>query len=362
LPAAIDEAVRLYRSEATRRSLTFNVNTSDSPKVVIGDAKKIQTVVANLTANAGQYHFRGCEILSSEISIILVKFTSTGTITVECNTFNEPLGLRDSKQVAVEIAVADTGCGIDSSKLERIFREFEQVESTVPKTTDGPGLGEEYPSTTVTLNSVLDRSSGLGLAVVARIVEQSGGQLRVDSKPDEGSRFSILIPLALHEGGGGGGGDSERSFSPPSSSRRSRTSSGDGSRESEIDSLVEALKSDHMADAARTTSPSVSDSDKGAKLKMVAGQPQKSAPAPGTFEVASSKYPIRSVRVNAFDLDKPKSSTGAAGSYLEAPETGRSRSAAGALVSASTNPSVERSPTKLRVLVVEVGWLVAMLK
>jgi signal transduction histidine kinase len=110
-----------------------------------------------------------------------VKYTQRGTITVSCRAFNEPEGLRNSKQVAVEIVVGDTGSGIPASKLESFFREFEQVESAQPKTSTAPGLG-------------------LGLAVVARSVEQLGGQLRVDSKVDQGSRFSFLIPFTVWDG------------------------------------------------------------------------------------------------------------------------------------------------------------------
>jgi hypothetical protein len=105
------------------------------------------------------------------------------TITVSCRTFSKPEGLRNSKQIAVEIIVGDTGCGIPASKLESIFREFERVESAQPKTSTVPGLG-------------------LGLAVVARSVEQLGGQLRVDSKVDQGSRFSFLIPFMVWDGCG----------------------------------------------------------------------------------------------------------------------------------------------------------------
>lgn len=43
--------------------------------------------------------------------------------------------------MAVEILVADSGCGIPSDKLESIFREFEQVESSQPKTGQAAGLG-----------------------------------------------------------------------------------------------------------------------------------------------------------------------------------------------------------------------------
>ena len=112
-----------------------------------------------------------------------MKYTQRGTITVSCRAFSKPEGLRNSKQIAVEIIVDDTGCGIPASKLESIFRELERVESAQPKTSTAPGLG-------------------LGLAVVARSVEQLGGQLRVDSKVDQGSRFSFLIPFTVWDGCG----------------------------------------------------------------------------------------------------------------------------------------------------------------
>ena len=96
------------------------------PKYVVGDAKKIKTLVANLTANAGKsmsYYIRARRSRRTA-----VKYTDSGKIVVECHTFDEPDDLRSPGTVAVEIVVSDTGCGIPSDKLEGIFREFEQVE------------------------------------------------------------------------------------------------------------------------------------------------------------------------------------------------------------------------------------------
>lgn len=53
LRQAIEEATMLYRNEAARRGIGFELDTSQCPKTVVGDVKKIRTVVANLTANAG---------------------------------------------------------------------------------------------------------------------------------------------------------------------------------------------------------------------------------------------------------------------------------------------------------------------
>ncbi|KAG5639428.1 hypothetical protein H0H81_002299 [Sphagnurus paluster] len=136
----IEKATHLYRKEAQRRNIRFDLHLDQSPRSVVGDATKIRAVVQNLAANSQ--------------------------------------GLRSAEQTAVEIVIADTGCGMSPEKLEQIFREFEQVESYQPRDREGSGVG-------------------LGLAIVARIVEQLGGQLRVDSTLNEGSRFSFLIPLAL---------------------------------------------------------------------------------------------------------------------------------------------------------------------
>lgn len=61
---------------------------------------------------------------------------------MHCTTFGEPEGLRAPSQTAVEIVVADTGCGIPPDKLEHIFREFEQVESSEPRTSGDSGVGK----------------------------------------------------------------------------------------------------------------------------------------------------------------------------------------------------------------------------
>lgn len=78
--------------------------------------------------------------------MVLVKYTTKGSITVRSTTFGEPEGLRGPKQTAVEILVADTGCGIPQEKLESIFREFEQVESSEPKTSSAAGVGKRFHS------------------------------------------------------------------------------------------------------------------------------------------------------------------------------------------------------------------------
>ncbi|EAU85944.2 atypical/HisK protein kinase [Coprinopsis cinerea okayama7 len=311
--SAIEEATYVYKAEADRRGLNFTLELQSSPCTVIGDSKKIKTVVQNLTANA-------------------LKYTAKGSITVTCTTFCEPEGLRDEDQIVVEIVVADTGCGIESVKLESIFREFEQVESTEGKSNTDAGVG-------------------LGLAVVARIVEQLGGQLRVDSVVDEGSRFSFLIPLSLSNRV-----DSEYNQSEGSSQRssgrsslaRSAGSPGAGSGHSnDIDTLVDVLASNKLVDDITEGPPPRRNGSNGSS---------GSRHAPGTFPVTGSKYPVRPVKIDNFEKAAAAFASGSGPAPLRSPPAEREHRK---VFVSSPSPQVDAPPPsqpespKLRVLIVE---------
>jgi signal transduction histidine kinase/CheY-like chemotaxis protein len=96
-----------------------------------------------------------------------IKFTPAGgTITVRVR--------REGEHVALE--VSDTGVGIPSDKLERIFERFYQVDGSTWRRFGGVGLG---------------------LALVKEIAETFGGHVTVDSEIDEGSTFSVVLPTAV---------------------------------------------------------------------------------------------------------------------------------------------------------------------
>lgn len=238
----------------------------------------------------------------------LVKYTAQGEVTVECKAFQEPEGLRREGSTAVEIVVADTGCGISGTKLESIFREFEQVESTAPRTTS-PGLG-------------------LGLAVVARIVEQLGGQLRVESKVNEGSRFSFLIPFAVA---------GEIDSTSCSTSSHAGVCSRKSSSGSDIDGLVEALASDHMSSRNRS-------------LISIPSQPSNADKA-GSLEIPDSNTPLHAVKIDPVvaSLSHPRRGTSTAVVAEKQP---------GGNTVSTTSPSRgdagDKKPIRLRVLIVEV--------
>ena len=84
LQQSIEEATQLYRNEARRRGLVFDLDLTTCPKQVIGDARKIRNLVANLTANA-------------------LKYTAKGSLHVSCMQFEEPLCLRNTRTLLLRL-------------------------------------------------------------------------------------------------------------------------------------------------------------------------------------------------------------------------------------------------------------------
>ncbi|KAJ4482039.1 hypothetical protein J3R30DRAFT_3699364 [Lentinula aciculospora] len=302
----IRDAISIYRNEADRRKIIFEVDLEQCPNTVIGDCKKIRTVVQNLTANA-------------------LKYTTEGKIAVRCIHFAESEGLRGPSSAAMEIIVADTGCGIPPVKLESIFREIEQVESSEAKTSAEPGVG-------------------LGLAVVARIVGQLGGQLRVQSKVGEGSQFSFLLPLSLTH-------PWESSDSTPSTDSRSNSSLGSLNARStnEIDSIVEALTTTHVTvDTAHQLSPIRSIDERRLRRATI-----------GIFPVSDSQHLVHPIKVPSLDTEtslKPQTSQSSlepqTSNALQPPS--RSRVSEEGLAEHRLPPcSVKPDKTSFRILIVE---------
>ncbi|SAK45131.1 multi-sensor hybrid histidine kinase [Caballeronia hypogeia] len=122
------------------------------PAVLIGDGFRLQQVLINLAGNA-------------------LKFTSTGQIVVSVQRLDT-----SNDAVRVRICVSDSGIGISEEQLERIFEGFTQAEASTSRRYGG---------------------SGLGLVISKRLVAMMGGQLEVQSRMGEGSRFWFDITLGV---------------------------------------------------------------------------------------------------------------------------------------------------------------------
>jgi len=149
MSVSIAAMLHLFESKIWEKNLLL-IKEYDKriPEVLLGDPVRLHQIILNLVSNA-------------------VKFTSKGNITVSVRLLSE-----DEEQVNVEFAVSDTGIGIPSNKMERIFDNFQQASS---------GTSRLYGGT------------GLGLAIVKQLVEPQGGKVVVASVENKGSTFSFNL-------------------------------------------------------------------------------------------------------------------------------------------------------------------------
>jgi PAS domain S-box-containing protein len=148
----VEELATLYRLRATERSLLFRVRVDKSvPQFVQGDPTRIRQVLVNLLGNA-------------------LKFTAAGWMALDVRA------TREDAAFVLEFTVADTGIGIPEEVLPQLFTRFMQADSSTSRKFGG---------------------SGLGLSIVRQLVDLMGGSVNVTSTPEQGSRFTVTVPVLL---------------------------------------------------------------------------------------------------------------------------------------------------------------------
>jgi PAS domain S-box-containing protein len=144
LAALIDETLNLQRAAIAQAGLQLVQRIAAEARYARGDATRVKQVLTNLLSNAVKYNRRG----------------GTVAVTVE----------RAGERVTVH--VADTGIGMAPDKMQRLFQPFDR-------------LGQETSGI---------EGTGIGLVIARRLVEMMGGEISVDSREGEGSRFSFTLP------------------------------------------------------------------------------------------------------------------------------------------------------------------------
>jgi PAS domain S-box-containing protein len=146
----VRQSVDVVETPARNANVALEVHMPASIRPVMVDPDRIVQALVNLLSNA-------------------VKFAPTHS-TVEVNV--------TGSEHMVTIAVADHGEGIAPENLNRLFRKFQQVDSSSSRRKGG---------------------TGLGLAITKALVEQHGGRIFVDSELNKGTRFSFTLPTATAE-------------------------------------------------------------------------------------------------------------------------------------------------------------------
>ncbi|KAK0851566.1 hypothetical protein LTS02_012722 [Friedmanniomyces endolithicus] len=168
------EAADMFRGDAKRKGIAYEVvDRLGLPGQVIGDQRRVRQAISNIAANAIQH-------------------TSKGSVRIEMY-----LASREGTHVDVEISVEDTGVGMNAKKLDALFRELEQVQSEGDESAGIDAMVSDSNASSDGPENVKRQALGLGLAVVARIVKNMNGQLRLKSEEGAGTRFVIQFPFEL---------------------------------------------------------------------------------------------------------------------------------------------------------------------
>jgi PAS domain S-box-containing protein len=150
LTAVARETAHFVEPLAENRRLDFRVDLPDAPMFVTTDPGKVRQILLNLLSNA-------------------IKFTERGTVELVFEAGETELAFR----------VRDTGPGIAGEDLDRIFEPFRQIDRS--RTTSRGG-------------------TGLGLSVSRQLAHLMGGDLTAESRPGEGSTFTLTVPRETRPG------------------------------------------------------------------------------------------------------------------------------------------------------------------
>ncbi|MFZ4583285.1 MAG: ATP-binding protein, partial [Paludibacter sp.] len=145
----IEGVVEMIQPQAIERKIKLIQHRAEKVILLKNDSKKIRHILQNLIANA-------------------VKFTEKGSVEIS---------IVDNDKT-VKILVKDTGIGISDKHIAHIFDEFRQADGTTSRRFGG---------------------TGLGLSIARKYARLLGGDITVDSVPESGSVFTLVLPKVINE-------------------------------------------------------------------------------------------------------------------------------------------------------------------
>lgn len=151
----LENQVSLVGPIAAEKNLIITTNVDPAiPSHVKGDSGRISQIILNLMNNA-------------------IKFTDKGSIQLKAI-----LHSKNHESVVIKFAVTDSGIGMTESQVKRIFSPFNQADNTTARKYGG---------------------TGLGLSISKKLAEMMGGEINVESIPDQGSTFWFTVKLGFSE-------------------------------------------------------------------------------------------------------------------------------------------------------------------
>jgi CheY-like chemotaxis protein/signal transduction histidine kinase len=144
--------IRDFKLHADQKNIQLSSNiANDCPETIYTDSQRLHQILKNLVSNA-------------------IKFTEKGTVRVD---------IRKHSDESLIFSVTDTGIGVSEDKQMAIFEAFQQADG---------GTSRKYGGT------------GLGLSISKELAKLLGGEIKLQSKVNQGSTFSLIIPIEIQSG------------------------------------------------------------------------------------------------------------------------------------------------------------------
>lgn len=175
LTDCLDDVLNLHMPVAKEAGVVLRVESAtELPAILNGDQNRLRQILNNLVSNA-------------------LKFTEQGEIVIRLSATMGPIPESSAhREIRLFCSVSDTGIGITREQIEKLFRPFSQIDTSIRRRHGG---------------------TGLGLVISKRLCELMGGSIIVKSEIGKGSEFSFNIPMDYLQG------DSRSPFNvPPSTS------------------------------------------------------------------------------------------------------------------------------------------------
>ena len=145
-----EDLIRNFKHQAEEKGLELIAKLdTDLPEFIHTDSQRLSQILKNLISNA-------------------IKFTEKGSVSININKYTD---------CTLIISITDTGIGIQQDKQMSIFEAFQQAEG---------GTSRKYGGT------------GLGLSISRELAKLLGAEIKLSSKINEGSTFSLIIPLEIY--------------------------------------------------------------------------------------------------------------------------------------------------------------------
>ena len=148
--AVLNNVVSMVRENANAKQLRLTQECAGLPEGLLGDPTRLQQALLNYASNA-------------------VKFTEQGSVALRVTAVET-----DEASALLRFEVADTGIGVPLEEAHRLFKAFEQADSSITRRYGG---------------------TGLGLAITQKLAHLMGGEVGADSKPGQGSTFWFTARL-----------------------------------------------------------------------------------------------------------------------------------------------------------------------